>query len=226
MIWLGRVSRNLCDRRILRLPRDGEPDSESDKKKITQCLTMLDNASGRGAHHCNLGKIAAETRRETDLVLCRLLWSTDLLHRRPTSAQLAVELGSTETGSKGDCYGCDSWCLLRAHNFEFRMSTCSAWTNSGRSALPVPVSRWSAGQRSGNAPRFMFDLRRQEGGLVPPELRPPAAGPLLWPRKLKTPPVPRQPIRRPPRHRVTNTRGGQEKMATLTSEYSCREGLE
>lgn len=41
----------------------------------------------------------------------------------------------------------------------------------------------------------MFDLRRQEGGLGPPELRPPAAGPLLWLRKLKTPPEPREPIR-------------------------------
>lgn len=193
LIWLGRVSWHLCDRRILRLPRNGEPNSESDKKKITQCLTMLDNASGSDAHHCNLGEIAAETRRETDLALCRLLWFTDSLHRRPINAQLAVQLGSTQTGSKSG--------LLRVRLLEppfciqFRMSTFSAWTNSGRSALPVPVSRWSAGQRSGNAPRFMFDLRRQEGGLVPPELRPPAAGPLLRPRKLKTPPVPRQPIR-------------------------------
>lgn len=51
------------------------------------------------------------------------------------------------------------------------MSRGSAWTDSERSALPVPASRCSAGQRSGNAPRFLFDLRRQEGGLVSPELR-------------------------------------------------------
>lgn len=55
------------------------------------------------------------------------------------------------------------------HNFS--MSRCSGWSTSGRSALPAPASRCSAGQRSGNAPRFMFDLRRQEGGLVPAELR-------------------------------------------------------
>lgn len=61
---------------------------------------MLDNASGSGAHHCNLGKMAAETRRETDLALCRLLWFTDSPHRRPINAQLAVQAGSTETGSK------------------------------------------------------------------------------------------------------------------------------
>lgn len=65
----------------------------------------------------------------------------------------------------------------------------------------------------------MFDLRHQEGGLGPPELRPPAAAPLLWHRKLKTPPEPREPIRRPRRQRVTNTRGGQEEMARPTSEY-------
>lgn len=107
-LWLGRVSRHLCDRQIFRLPRDGEPHSESDKKEIMRCLTMLDNASAIGAHHCNLGKIAAETREETVLALCILRWSTDLLHERPINAQLAVQLGSTATGSKADRYGCNS----------------------------------------------------------------------------------------------------------------------
>jgi hypothetical protein len=70
-----------------------------------QCLYMLDNASAIGAHHCNLGKLAAETQEETVLALCRLWWSTDLLHERPIDAQLVVQLGSTATGSKADCYG-------------------------------------------------------------------------------------------------------------------------
>lgn len=65
--------------------------------------------------------------------------------------------------------GCDSW--YRLSLTQFRILESSAWTASRRSALPVPVSRCSAGQRSGSAPRFMFDLRRQERGLVPPELR-------------------------------------------------------
>lgn len=137
LICLGRVSRHLCDRRILRLPRNGEPDSESDKKKITQCLTMLDNASGSGAHHCNLGKIAAETRRETDLALCRL---TIVVHISNVTSPAAdkravcrpVWVPQRQAAKSG---------LLRVRLLmpplctQFRMSTFSPWTNSGRSAL-------------------------------------------------------------------------------------------
>lgn len=65
------------------------------------------------------------------------------------------------------------------------------WTISPAGACQPIFGRSEIGQRSS----FMFDLRRQEGGLVPPELRPAPAGPLRWPRKLKTPPVPREPIR-------------------------------
>lgn len=92
-LWLGRVSRHVYDRQIFRLPRDGEPRSESDKKEIMRCLTRLDNASAIGAHHRNLGEVAAETRKETVLAECRLWRSTDFLHERPINAQLCYAVG-------------------------------------------------------------------------------------------------------------------------------------
>lgn len=81
---------------------------------------MLDNASRIGAHHFRLGKIAAETHEETDLTLCRLSWSTDLLYRCSIDPRLVAHSRPTETGSRADCYGCDSCCPLPAHKFECR----------------------------------------------------------------------------------------------------------